>query len=101
VEQGDGDINVGRRRCGRRSARVAGRPSAVVLTVRVGPKLLLADASGDKATTGRNEAGTQLRAVDLSNLPPTPAVEDGKSGVRRNSTTIGSAARLGGQMDGD
>ena len=60
-------------------------------------------ASGDKATTGRNEAGTQLRAPDLTNVSPTLTVETGRSETRRNSTTIGTAARLGGlgQVDGD
>jgi hypothetical protein len=58
-------------------------------------------ASGHKATTGRDEAGTQLRAVDPSKLSPTPAVEEAKSEKRRNPTTIGTAARLGGQVNGD
>jgi len=49
---------------------------------------------GHKATTGGDEAGSQLRTVDLSDLSPTPVVEERKSEVRRNSTTIGSAGPL-------
>jgi hypothetical protein len=76
AEQGDGDGRyqrlakitteyVGMRRCGRRSAQGAGRQSAVVFD-RTAWDLLLADASGDKATVvlGETEADTQLRAVE-------------------------------------
>jgi hypothetical protein len=94
-----------RRRCGRRSALVAGRSSAVVLA---GPRgtYYWRDGSGDKATTGRRSGHPATGSgKDLSNLSPTPAIEEGKSEVRRNSTTtgalLGSVAKWTGDQKGN
>lgn len=96
--------NVSTRRCGRRSAQEQGARVPVL----TGPRgtYYWQYTGGDKATTRRREAGTQQRTVekDLSDVSHTPTVdseaveEEAESEVRRNSTTVRTAARL---MDGD
>jgi hypothetical protein len=96
--------DVSTRRCGRRSAQEQAPRVVVFDRTRVGAILHVCEWKQSNHRERRRRLPATDSRNDLSSLSPIPAVEaveEGKSEVRRSSGAIGTASRLGSQVNGD